>query len=871
MKKEFVHVSVIALAIGLLWFGSVRLLFLSPPNEGRAAQVTIDSTVHTTATTHNGTTLTVAFTSDQTGYSFYRDASGSCGYRKTTDGGATWTTTTTLIDTQTDCLRIAIWYDRWTPGNATGTIIHVSTIDSGSDNVWYNYLDTSGDTLGSTTAVNATGINQGGTFAAGSNLQAITRGTDGTLYMGVQDASDSFVIQCTGSCVATSGSWTEAGTNPFSLANDWLLLAPITNGRILAVRWSLTLDDVQSKIWTPASSSWSGAWTNIDTNCIQNGTYDGHFGLSINKNTNSVLMAFGCDLSTIGANNDDIRTAIFNSSNSTWATTTDAVTNDTKGITGVKLGLDDNTGNIYVVYSARATSTISTSTNVYYKVSTSTMLSWGAEQGPLNTAPDDIYGLRIDGLNADRIYATWVGVTADSLYGNTVADLVPTTFEQSGYRWFTNQNATSVGPPFALQNTSSVAPSIGNPFRLRMLVHVGGDGADVNRESFDLQVATSTAGGCDTAFSGETYVDVSTSTGEIRFYDNSSSSDNTALKATSTDPVHGIDTVVNQTYEEANPFTNSIAKIFGGQDGKWDFSLYNASATPMSTYCFRIVRDDGSPLSTYSAVPEITIDDPPSVSGVVLNDDTNIALTEGVTWQIFASGTITDSNGYADIVGAQAKVYRSGVGRSCSPNDNNCYQDSSCSLAGCSGTTCKALCFVNVQYFADPTDTDTPYEAESWLASIEAVDARSATSTATSTAIVDVLSLLALAVTPQINYGSLSPGAIIDPLSATSSVSASGNVSIDTTLYGANMTSGAESISVSNERYATTSIPFSSGTVLLASPGAALDLNIPKTSTSTSQASSTVFWGIQVPLPQPTGNYTGINTFIATENTLPWP
>ncbi len=54
----------------------------------QATEVTIDSTVHTIGTSHLGSTPATVFISDQIGYTFYRDADGTCVYRKTTDGGA---------------------------------------------------------------------------------------------------------------------------------------------------------------------------------------------------------------------------------------------------------------------------------------------------------------------------------------------------------------------------------------------------------------------------------------------------------------------------------------------------------------------------------------------------------------------------------------------------------------------------------------------------------------------------------------------------------------------------------------------------------------------------------------------------------------
>lgn len=86
-----------------------------------------------------------------------------------------------------------VWYDRWTPGDNTGTYIHIVTFDSGNDDFWYTRLNTSSDTL--TTTVNASGASQGGSFTSGANLPSITKRTDGILYMGIHDASDLLLLK----------------------------------------------------------------------------------------------------------------------------------------------------------------------------------------------------------------------------------------------------------------------------------------------------------------------------------------------------------------------------------------------------------------------------------------------------------------------------------------------------------------------------------------------------------------------------------------------------------------------------------------------------------------------------------------------------
>ncbi len=107
-------------------------------------------------------------------------------------------------------------------------------------------------------------------------------------------------------------------------------------------------------------------------------------------------------------------------------------------------------------------------------------------------------------------------------------------------------------------------------------------------------------------FSGETYADVSATSGAIRFYDNPAPRDNDALVASTNDPTHGADTIVSQSYEEANNVTNSVASIPAGQDGQWDFALVDHSAPESTTYCLRVVKSDGTVLDTYTVIPEVT-------------------------------------------------------------------------------------------------------------------------------------------------------------------------------------------------------------------------------------------------------------------------
>jgi hypothetical protein len=394
---------------------TAAVLLLSSAVLVYAAQSTIDSTTHTDENRHLGPGYKTVFVSGSVGYYFYVDSDGSCVYSKTSNSGTSWGTAVT-VDSQTDCQAIRVWYDQWTPGDTSGTYIHVSTIDSGSDDVWYTRLDTSSDTL--TTTVNATGANQGGSFNGGENVQTITKGTDGTLYMSVADSSDSFVIECSTTCTSAVN-WSETGTNPLdTVNNDFSSLIPLSGGNILLINHDASANVLRSKVWN--GSSWSAGWTTIASNVDENTFYGMSWGVSVDKSTNDVYLAYIDDVSASGSD-DDIHTAVYSSGS--WSAKTDVLTNDVRGITSVTLGYDGNTGDIYVGYSAYANLSSPTLANMYWKKSVDGMTTWGEEFGPINSSTHFIFSVNLVPYSEDIMYATWYDDSSNDVFGNLVSNL----------------------------------------------------------------------------------------------------------------------------------------------------------------------------------------------------------------------------------------------------------------------------------------------------------------------------------------------------------------------------------------------------------------------------------------------------------------
>jgi hypothetical protein len=190
-------------------------------------------------------------------------------------------------------------------------------------------------------------------------------------------------------------------------------------------------------------------------------------------------------------------------------------------------------------------------------------------------------------------------------------------YEQAVYRWFENTDSTDVGGALGgvAQDTAATAQPQGTPFRLRLLLHNYGQDVATSGQNFKIQIASRGVDNlCDTSFSGETYADISATSGVIRFYNNTPA-DNSALTGNANDPIHASHNsseIKNQTYKDldgsdANQnFTNSQSAVRSSQDGKWDFAIVDFSATADTTYCLRVVKSDATTLDTYTVIPQFT-------------------------------------------------------------------------------------------------------------------------------------------------------------------------------------------------------------------------------------------------------------------------
>lgn len=271
----------------------------------------------------------------------------------------------------------------------------------------------------------------------------------------------------------------------------------------------------------------------------------------------------------------------------------------------------------------------------------------------------------------------------------TITYTLPT-YQQSGYRFFANTDTTDVGTALAALNATSTLGSTGAAFRLRMLLHVGTSNLAISGQAFKLLFAGAGAGG-NCASPGGTpswYTDV-TSTTTIAYKNNTTPNDGDTLTFNANDPTHNADTIVDQTYEELNNFTNSVAAIPATQDGKWDFALVDNGAPASTAYCFRAVKSDYTVLNTYTVYPAVITAGATSFTFTI--DTPSVTFVGGLTpgTPVSTSSVLTintnSSNGYNITINRASTtptLFLSSYTISDTPNGNNWTAPAATSTAG---------------------------------------------------------------------------------------------------------------------------------------------------------------------------------------------
>ena len=218
-------------------------------------------------------------------YCIYENSSGHIGYKKSTNGGATWGSFTVFTGANSIAWDsgVDVWYDRWSPGNTTGNIIHVVGVNSTNDDSFYFGLDTSDDSMA--TNNNTQIVATEGAKLSSQGGASICVAANGDIFAGwTTDTSDVGVsiYRSTDS----GANWTQIydnteWTQDLTDDGDFVILVPLkTDNDILAIGTDDSSGDVKSRRWDNVGDGWgsdsaaltSGSGTFTNTSQLQSAT-----------------------------------------------------------------------------------------------------------------------------------------------------------------------------------------------------------------------------------------------------------------------------------------------------------------------------------------------------------------------------------------------------------------------------------------------------------------------------------------------------------------------------------------------------------------------------------------------------------------------
>lgn len=284
--------------------------------------------------------------------------------------------------------------------------------------------------------------------------------------------------------------------------------------------------------------------------------------------------------------------------------------------------------------------------------------------------------------------------------------------------------------------------------------------------------------------------------------------------------------------------------------------------------CFR-VTDNGSELDTYLRVPRLSLRFDPVISSISLNNGLPISLIPGTTTSVYATGTVSDFNGYNDLVRASSTIYRSGVagGALCTENNNDCYvsyTNNKCEFVNCAGNDCTISCYADMYFHADPTDAGT-YEGQEWFVFVEVEDDTGGYDFATSLG-VDLNTLRAIDVEGEIDYGTLEVNADTGSDNASTTILNYGNVEVNIEIQGTDLTDGFNSyVPAEQQKFATSTFTYSacgvSCKLLSSTTPVEIDINLQKPVVNDPPVTDSVYWGIAIPIGVNSAPHQGVNVF----------
>lgn len=430
---------------------------------------------------------------------------------------------------------------------------------------------------------------------------------------------------------------------------------------------------------------------------------------------------------------------------------------------------------------------------------------------------------------------------------------------------FGNEQVDGGATWVAAQNTPGTGFDVGETARLRLAIE--NTGLAITDQEFELEFAPKgTALSCE-AVSESAFVAVPPV---------SSCNTSGVCMATSTTMVNDeattdlledtLGTFVAGRFVEDPDNQTTVLDVDQDEYVELEYALEITINATDDAYCFR-VSDNGTPLDSYDTVAELSLQFDPVIGSVQFNGGLDIELTGGTTTRIYATTSVIDLNGFADLVSGTSTFYTTAAGATCTADNNNCYisdTNGQCEFTNCSGTSCVLSCYADMYFHADPTDDDL---GALWYAFLEVEDSGGGYDQNTNDLDVEVLTLRALSVDSGIDYGSIAPESNTGSYNASTTIVNIGNAPINISVEGTDLSDGGSSaIPADQQKFASSTFTYSGcGFCQTVSSTVPVPLNIAiskPTATSTPQTDD-VYWGIAVPFGINSAPHQGINTIYA--------
>ena len=306
-------------------------------------------------------------------YCVYIDTGSDVAFRKSSDGGLTWSAPVIVFAGTTTAL--CIWYDRWS--NISAGLIHCAYTESVTDDTLYRTIDTaSADALSTQTSIFA------GASTAAGGMQSIARAVGGNVYCRTTiDAGTEGGFFRLPNANVPNGAWDAARTVDETLATtDQMILLPDYDAAdtqdMLAIFWDASANEVSRKLYDDSANTWSETSIATSMNDSAAATAFQHFDVALDPaGTQFYLVAWN----GVDAASARLRAWTVDSGSITALTDVVSSSTDDQGLAAISR--DSITGELVVFYAGKTdgSETWPTSIRVYMKGSRDNGSTWGPE------------------------------------------------------------------------------------------------------------------------------------------------------------------------------------------------------------------------------------------------------------------------------------------------------------------------------------------------------------------------------------------------------------------------------------------------------------------------------------------------------------